>query len=691
MNWIQSLYETYENCQNMIGVIEEDEEGKEQVPLLPICHTTQKAQIEITIDARGNFRRARVVEKDEARTIIPCTEKSAGRTSGESRPHPLCDKLQYLAADYKKYGGEKKHYFESYMRLLSDWVQSGAPDKVRAIYEYVRKGNVIGDLVANRVLFADKKGKLYIERPIPKEKNAPKDIFDLLPGGTDPKTGKLKSWQADAFVRWRVEGDGGIAGVWNAPEIIQSWVGYYSTTKQAKSLCYVTGEESFTADQHPAKIRNDGDKAKLIASGKSVDKEGKIKVDDGCGFTFLGRFTYPDQAATVSFETTQKAHSAFRWLMNRQGYVLLEKEGKGLPKPGLAVVAWAVSGAKVPQPTQDSYEAFYSELAAEEDHLADTAQEVGISLKKKIAGYRAEIGEREDVFVMAVDSATPGRLSIVYYRALKGSEFLERIENWHETCAWRHTYHAIEVQDEKGKTKKIYIPFIGAPAPTDIAEAAYGSRLDDKLKKATIKRLLPCIVDGQPIPRDLVESVVRRASNREGIRNPDDRKYRGDEEFTWNKTLSIACALFRKHRERKEKFEMALDETRTTRDYLYGRLLAIADDLEEIALYKAKEKRATNAARSMQQFSQRPYQTWKQIHEALSPYMIRLGGAHFHKNLIAQVTNLNPEALEGNKPLTGEYLLGYYCQRQKLIDERKANRQKNDATSQDSDNANSNE
>ena len=689
MNWIQSLYETYENCQNMIGVIEESEEGKEQVPLLPICHTTQKAQIEITLDSKGNFRRARVLDKKEARTIIPCTEKSAGRTSGESRPHPLCDKLQYLAADYSKCGGENKHYFVSYHKLLSDWVKSGAPAKVRAVYEYVQKGNVIGDLVASRVLFADGKGKLYIERPVAKEKNVPKDIFDLLPGGIDPKTGKLKSWQADAFVRWRVEGSDAIAEVWNDSEVIQSWIDYYSSIKQAKALCYVTGEESFSADQHPAKIRNDGDKAKLIASGKSVDKKGKIKVDDGCGFTFLGRFTYPDQVATVSFETTQKAHSTFRWLMNRQGYVLLEKEGKGLPKPGLAVVAWAVSGAKVPQPTEDTYDSFFKSrgLDAEEDQLpADTAQNIGVQLKKKIAGYRAEIGEREDVVVMAVDSATPGRLSIVYYRALKGSEFLERIENWHETCAWRHTYHPIEVQDEKGKTKKTYIPFYGAPAPADIAEAAYGSRLDDKLKKATIKRLLPCIVDGQPIPRDLVEAVVRRASNRIGLKEPKD-KY----EREWNKSLTIACALYRKFKHGKEKYEMSLDETRTTRDYLYGRLLAIADDLEEIALYKAKETRATNVARSMQQFSQRPYQTWKQIHEALSPYMIRLGGAHYHKNLIARVINLNPEALEGNKPLTGEYLLGYYCQRQKFIDERKEKRQKDDAVSQENGNANSNE
>lgn len=129
---------------------------------------------------------------------------------------------------------------------------------------------------------------------------------------------------------------------------------------------------------------------------------------------------------------------------------------------------------------------------------------------------------------------------------------------------------------------------------------------------------------------------------------------------------------------------MALDETRKTRDFLYGRLLAIADVLEERALYRAKERRATNAARYMQQFSQRPFQTWKQLYEALIPYMIRLGGALYYKNLIAEVVNLNPEALEGNKPLTGEYLLGYYCQRQRLREK------PDDAVSEEKDNANSN-
>lgn len=113
---------------------------------------------------------------------------------------------------------------------------------------------------------------------------------------------------------------------------------------------------------------------------------------------------------------------------------------------------------------------------------------------------------------------------------------------------------------------------------------------------------------------------------------------------------------------------MSLDETRSTRDYLYGRLLAIADVLEERALSQAEKNRPTNATRYMQQFSQRPFRTWKQIHDSLTPYFMRLSGkAYYYKNLISEVEGLfTPDDFINNSPLSGEYLLGYYCQRQKM-------------------------
>ena len=263
--------------------------------------------------------------------------------------------MQYIAADYQEYGGEKP-YHKSYLNLLGKWVENGAPKKVQLIYEYIKQGKVIANLVDREILFANKNNKLFIQRPGKKDKKAGLDIFDLLPGRINPKTGKIESWQADAFVRWKVEIPGDPeSAVWSDSEIIQKWIDYYSSTKETKALCYVTGEECFSADQHPAKIRNDGDKAKLIASGKSRNKTGKVTIDDGCGFTFLGRFTYPDQAATVGFETTQKAHFALRWLISRQGY----RNGD------LAIVAWATSGAPVPQPTDDALTTLYGSASTE--------------------------------------------------------------------------------------------------------------------------------------------------------------------------------------------------------------------------------------------------------------------------------------------------------------------------------------
>lgn len=113
---------------------------------------------------------------------------------------------------------------------------------------------------------------------------------------------------------------------------------------------------------------------------------------------------------------------------------------------------------------------------------------------------------------------------------------------------------------------------------------------------------------------------------------------------------------------------MSLDLNRKSRDYLYGRLLAIADRLEGLALYNAKEKRDTNAARYMRQFAERPNRTWRQIELLLSPYVARLGGAAFYKNLIDEVMCKfdSVEEFNSDKPLSGEFLLGYHCQRADL-------------------------
>lgn len=117
---------------------------------------------------------------------------------------------------------------------------------------------------------------------------------------------------------------------------------------------------------------------------------------------------------------------------------------------------------------------------------------------------------------------------------------------------------------------------------------------------------------------------------------------------------------------------MALEQDRTTRDYLYGRLLAIAEHIEGRALHLAGEKRDTNAAKLMQRFADRPYSTWRTIELSLGPYKTRLRAkrSSFLSEMEKQLDEVNGkfqthDFLDDRK-LSGEFLLGYHCQRQTL-------------------------
>lgn len=114
---------------------------------------------------------------------------------------------------------------------------------------------------------------------------------------------------------------------------------------------------------------------------------------------------------------------------------------------------------------------------------------------------------------------------------------------------------------------------------------------------------------------------------------------------------------------------MSLEESRTTRDYLYGRLLAIAERIEEVALSVGGENRPTTAARLMQRFADRPFSTWRNIRLALQPYMQRLQGnragflTNRKKELDTVMSLFGNGEFEHDKSLSGEFLLGYHCQR----------------------------
>ena len=663
MSWMQKLYRTYESILEQ-GVTDDAE------PLTPVGHTIQNAHIVIVIDGQGNFQTARVMPPKTA-ILLPATESSENRTSGEA-PHPLADKIQYIAKDYVDYGGEKKAYFDGYLKQLKAWCESPfAHPKVQAVLHYVAKGRVVADLVEAGIFQLDSGNK--VQNKWEAEGDAP-SIFSVL-----PKTkGEIEF--GSALVCWQVEIAGDVhSQTWTDKTIQQSWADYAASGKAEKGFCLVQGEEAVISTMHPAKLRHTGDKAKLISS------------NDTAGYTFRGRFATAEEAASVSADVSAKAHSALRWLISRQG----------IRNGDQVTVAWAISGKPVPSPMKDiSAELDWADMGNWDISAVENPDEIAAQrlpensetppdwsvnigraaaqiIKKKLHGYQAELKAHEQISLIMLDSATPGRMALTYYQEFLPADYFANLDAWIDDFSWYQRY-SIEVPNGKKTDKRTQWRFL-PPSPYSIADAVYGKSLSDTLKKQLYARLLPVIAGGtsMPIPDDLVHQSFQAACNPNRCEN-----------WEWQRNIGVACALYKGWRARhhdlsqRRIYPMSLDTQNRSRDYLYGRLLAVAENTESYALYLAGEKRATTAERYMQRFAEHPFATWRNIELALKPYQERLrnNGKDTGAQAIGEIMELFAiDDFTCDDKLSGEFLLGYHCQKMEIarrITELSANKSK---------------
>ena len=728
MNWVTALCDLYEKNESLAGKYKDNNDSdKKPLMLLPLSHVTVLAQIEVSINGQGEFLRAVKLSKEEALTLIPVTESSAIRTSGQA-PHPLMDTLQYVAGDYDKYTstnmdedtGKSKSVsyhgrYEEYISNLEDWCESEyAHPKAISVLRYLKKACLMEDLIREQVLLVDEDGLLLAET-------------------------KIQSVvQGKAFIRFRVEtgevpdfmDESGkyFAEIWKDTTLQKSYIEYAQNQPANIGLCYLSGITGPITNSFPKKIRHDGDSTKMLSS------------NDNSGFTFRGRFANNVEAFSIGYETSQKAHNALNWIIRKQGYL----------RNGLCVVTWEsdlkpfvsifadaadaiyqameddvyggggggsegggggsggvgdsggvggsgsssesnsgsveygggkgsedASGGGEGVDYSDDYDDGVDEMQFQQDTNRVTADHFNQALK----GYMQNVKNTSNMVVMALDAATQGRLAITYFNQLPYSRYIENIAFWHESCCWRHA---------KFLNKRL-IFFEGMASLNEIALALYGSEQENFLKLrtdpdgkapmlvSTFQRLSPCILERRNIPKDLAHVAIARASSPLAY-----------EKNNWRRILSIACSIVKKTKYdwEGENWSMALDHDCTDRSYLYGRLLAVADRAEEATFDKEEEKRETNAMRYMNAFSRRPFRTWQVIEERLRPYFSKLpkGSQIHYKKLLNEIQDLFIiEQFSNDSALDGLYLLGYHSQISELFTK------KDSAATEDEMDANNNE
>ena len=660
MSWLQRLYQTYEAASQNVDIQAQDQK------LMPYYHVNQNVQIIVTINDKGDFVRAEVCRDDNGKVkskylAIPATNDSANRTSG-AVAHPLSDKLQYVAKDFFDYSQNKKDLYPLYEDILSTWCSSEhSHPKAQAVLTYVKKGTLVKDLIDAHVLITDPDDRSKLAYP-----EQASDYPDSILAALNKNKGVFD--QGAAFIAWNVIASSldtptqHVTETWRDDSLFAAWQQFYATLDSTDGFCYITGNTSPLASKHPNRILRSATNAKLISA------------NDATGYTFRGRFTDTTgmQAAGISAVVTEKAHAALSWLLSRQGR----------EEAGQAIVAWSISGIEVPQPTSvaapldvldasktsdndgNDFEEYDDDEASDTEptfqHRNDLGYRFATHLRNTLQGYRQQLPEHQQISIITLEAATPGRMAVTYYHESMPSEYIDALQAWYTQFAWYHTY-----RDDDSNRQRLGIQ---SPTPKQIAQVAYGARLSDALKKQVVAQVLPCIVEGEArrFPRHLVELCIKRACNPLAL-----------EHWEWEQALSTACALYRGYYlrqsdDKKRSYTVALQTDYNSRDYLYGRLLAVAEDIENLALRIADEKRSTTAQRYMQQFANRPFTTWRNIKLALIPYEKRLRSNR--ESYLTKMESLMDQIMyqfdigdyNDDSALSGEFLLGYHSQKMQI-------------------------
>lgn len=625
MSWMRALYDTYDNL-----------ELQEKEGLLKIAHSTQKAHLEVQLSKEGKIINVSFLPVKDSDTVIPVTEESASRSSGAA-PHPLFDKIKYLAGDYELYTGESnEEHHQKYMENLKKWCDSGYGDyKIEVLYKYLQENRLIHDLIERGIFSLDEKQHLTKKWDNASEKLTVGD-------------------QKDAFIRFQVDA----VNLWEDTKLQENYIHYYLSNGGEIGFCQVTGREERLCVNHPSKIRNSGDKAKMISS------------NDKTNFTYRGRFHDVGEAYTISYEASQKVHNALKWLIERQGVKVGDKE----------FVLWGVKSENVPsilestegvasayEEEEDIFAAFYGE---EEDKTVSIQEDVAERFNRAIRGYHGNVRADSHFVLLGVDAATTGRLSVIFsreYFGADGNELIERIEQWHRDCAWNVSSYNKKLQ------KRVY--FTGAPSPYEIALCTYGREQGNSIKGTdkvianAVERILPCIVDGKKVPVDIMREVVHRAQHPQNYKS----------KTLWQQVLSVACALTRKHLIEKGE-ECLVMKSPESLDAKCGRMLAIADAIEAWVLREEKIDRNTTAMRYYAKFCENPCDTWVIIQRNLKPYEMKLRGrARNLQTLLGEISaTISEEEFQQKRNLDGTFCLGFDSQRYEIIEEAKRIKKEND-------------
>ena len=381
----------------------------------------------------------------------------------------------------------------------------------------------------------------------------------------------------------------------------------------------------------PKKIRHQGDGARIISANDSTIR------------TFGGRFNpeVASQVASIGQESMTKALYSLSWLI---------KNNNAYSYDGLVILAWSTEFIQEENPLN-----FFGDVEYENGKYQFNINSNKALEALAFYGNRSktldELATEHKVNVLILDGDTKGRISICYYNEIDSSAYYRNLAEWFKTLQWFWWNNEAKVHE------------LRTPNFAKLFELLYKeSKEDKKLRKQFYKQILPCVVEGRRLPRYFVQRAFEKVRKPESF-NDSNGSYSA---CIWQEAINIACAIFNKYNNLRGIY-MKLDTNETDRSYLFGRLLALCEKVENAATNYAGQ---TNAERLFTRFTMRPGQTFFTLQKQLAPYFDKLYGqgkaglANYFKNEMAEILDMmDKDDLTSSKAVNEMFILGYYGQR----------------------------
>lgn len=648
MSLMAALLETYDFAFNR-GLVDNHRLGSNGVTLLPIYHSNKKVTsdenvFEITIDKNSNAIDGKFLNREEI-IVFPITEDSITRSGAKVAPHAISDELSYLAKDIDPRKNEE--YIKSIEELL-EYEKKRKCENFRIIGEYIIKNTVLEDFLqfyfGNIEYFIDDKFKLTYEEIV--DEKAKEKSIDLK----------------KVFITFKLEKEfSGDITLTQDVELHNFYIGYIRyKNSHAKELSYcdITGKLDYCIERHRGLVGN----AKLISISNNDE-------------TYYGRFKDGGDICHMSYEASQKVHNMLKYLLESNEHsrfiggdaYIINWLSQDLEKGGIELLSSIDS---------EDFEDWDFENNTEET-MASLGGDVSSSLGKYFSGGDGSFSSARDFYVLIIEKISNGRVSVKYFRRLSRSEAYERSMDWYESTNWNFYNH---------KTKN----FVEQSPPLyQIIDFVYGQENDKgyfacenrKLKRSTIERLIPCIIDSQKLPQDISRTAFHKLSNKQSYKK------------SWNMALNIGCSLIKKHKNDYEGYTIDASniseviQLQESRSFYYGRLMAIYEKIELDAAGgrgadtdsgKEKTQRITNADRLWSSMIRTPERTRFILESKLKSYTNILkknspGRYVFYDKLITELT-LEIMKIDEEDGIRGaldeDFILGYYYQKDALYTKR---------------------